>query len=261
MKALTSARQKFITVAMVAILVLVALFALFLVVRNPEPRPMRILSELVIDVDDPQAVAGLVDHVFIGRVEGEGKVDYYNVAVRETEQGPKTDGTPFMNYKITVLKNLKGKLPLQTLPMQKKGGVTMDGKYLYLGEGDFLPEKGDICVFYASVQEDGSLWIPGKNFSVKIVDTKDFGKTSAGTQTAQLETARQEILQAAENSPVYQRLAAAVENEKVYERERFTVTVPDAKAVLDTEEVTAITDETATADKVTEPPVRVVVLY
>jgi hypothetical protein len=180
-------------------------------------------ADYLIDIDNPSVVAGFVDFVFVGKVEKQNGVKYESVSTRETENGSKTSGRPYTSYDITVLENLKGNLkPNDTLVLWKAGGISMDGKYISIEEDDFLPSAGDVCVFYATAEEDGSLHILGKNGNIKLAESK-LKNNTIGVQSAEQEPqSAQTALNSVAQSPLYQELVEACENEIPYQRERFT---------------------------------------
>lgn len=101
----------------------------------------------------------------------------------------------------------------------------MNGKHIVLEEGDFLPELGDVCMFYATVWEDGTLRVLGKNGSIKLVGSELTAKEMQKKSAAQVQQALQSDLNSAEAVPIYQTLVAACENEIPYKGERFTAAV------------------------------------
>ena len=176
-----------------------------------------------LDRDNPAEVAGHVDYVFVGRVEKYNKVTYKDVFERETEDGTEIVGSPYTSYDITVLENIKGGLKVnETIPIVKNGGVSLDGIYLVLEEGDFLPDVGDVSVFFVSAQPDGVLLLPGKGFTIKLTDSKLSEKAVKKMSSAQVQQAEREEINAIEASPIYQSIVEACENAVPFERERFT---------------------------------------
>lgn len=227
-KMIKSRRTKKIIVILTMICVLALTAALgiyFGVIKKNDSLTLDPVSySYVIDIENPSEVAGHVDLVFVGRVEKQKDVVYENVFDRETENGTKAAGTPYTNYDIIVLENLKGNLKKnETIPVLKEGGVSMDGKHLILGEGDFMPQEGDVCVFFISVQADGTLLLPGKNFSVKVMESSLTEKAIQKMSVAQVQQESQDEKKEIMKSGVYQKMLAACENEIPYERERYTV--------------------------------------
>ena len=216
------AKKKAFIIAMACVLVCAAAAGIYFG-KMKHPSPSNTLAEYAIDINNPSAVAGHVDYVFIGRVMKQNETQYENISTRETEEGSETVGKPYTSYDIAVLKNIKGNLKTnETISFRKEGGISMDGKYLILQEGDFLPEAGDVCIFYVSAQKDGSLLLPGKNFSIKLTASKLIDKLTQTMTDTQLQQAVQAELKAIAALPVYQELVKACKNEIPYERERFT---------------------------------------
>ncbi|MDR2525121.1 MAG: hypothetical protein LBC83_02840 [Oscillospiraceae bacterium] len=210
-KSLSSKKKAMLAAVSCALVGVVAVGAYFVVGAVKKPSVVYGHPSYVIDVDDPREVAGFVDYVFVGRVEKQTKVKYAYVSTYETDKGEKTSGIPYTGYEITVLENLKGDLRLnETIPFWKQGGVTMDGKHTQMIYGDFLPEEGSICMFYATAQEDGSLHIFGANGNVKLSEENLAQK------------APQAVLDSIGKSPLYQELAEACKNEIPFKEERFT---------------------------------------
>jgi hypothetical protein len=182
-----------------------------------KPKELQIVyshASYVYDVDEPREASGFADYVFVGRVEQVNEVKYDYVSTYETEKGSKTSGIPFTGYDITIIENIKGNLRVDaTIPLWKQGGITMDGERIHLMEGDFLPEKGDLCVFYVAAGEDGELLA---NHNYKLPDLKRSIASVLSPQSAQ------NGLEQIENMPIYQESVEAVKNEIPFEKERFT---------------------------------------
>ncbi|MFC5528156.1 hypothetical protein [Cohnella yongneupensis] len=118
-----------------------------------------------VDVNDPKAVIGDADYVFVGHVEELVDTVYKNAV----KVGSKEISDPYTNYTITVIENIKGKLKKNNaIPIQQAGGLSKDGSKYILYENDTLLEKGKYYVIAAYAQPDGSLLIAGPNSSVLI---------------------------------------------------------------------------------------------
>jgi hypothetical protein len=135
-------------------------------------QPMR--GSFVIDVNNKKETVGLADYVFVGKVVSNKGTIYKNVVTMEDENGkPKEVGSPYTNYTIEVIDNIKGKLKKNTpLEVQKQGGVTQDNKAIYVFENDSLPEVNKYYIFLAYAQKDGSILISGPN-SNTILNASD----------------------------------------------------------------------------------------
>ncbi|WP_249595677.1 cell surface protein [Peribacillus frigoritolerans] len=117
-----------------------------------------------VDVDDRNETVGDADYVFIGRVDEDVDTLYKDPVTIETSDGAKEVSTPYTNYQVTVLQNIKGDLVTDTsIPIQKAGGINEDGSSVVLYEDDTLPEEGKSYVFLAYAQDDGSLSGPNSN--------------------------------------------------------------------------------------------------
>jgi len=139
----------------------VAVFIISRVPHNTVPAaglPInRIHGMMMFDTSDTAKLTGDVDYVFVGRVESIDGTEYKFPVSIETETGIKEVSTPYTNYGVQILSNIKGSLPLATIPVQKAGGISQDGSGYIVYEDDFVPKQGDICVFYVYTQQDGSL--------------------------------------------------------------------------------------------------------
>lgn len=101
------------------------------------------------NVTVPEEVVGDADHVFVGRVE----------RFLGTELlGSEPDREPCTSYEIEVLQNIKGDLRKELIQVQKYGGFDEEHGHILLdGEEDFFPQPGEILLFVAYAQENGSL--------------------------------------------------------------------------------------------------------
>lgn len=143
--------------------------------ENPELTTTYLIGTSVINENNQSELCGLVDYVFVAKVEEVTGVEYMNPITLETEKGSKIISTPVTEYKITVLDNVKGTLKKNTpISIFKEGGISEDGKSYILFENDFLPQKGDCCIFFASAQKDGWIGVSGGTSNVLI--SKEFLK-------------------------------------------------------------------------------------
>ncbi|TVX82937.1 hypothetical protein FQP34_04985 [Peribacillus simplex] len=131
-------------------------------VSSEEKKNLKVIQmdgTFAVDVDDPKETVGDADYVFIGRVDEDVDTIYKDPVTIETSDGAKEVSTPYTNYQVTVLQNLKGNLVTDTsIPIQKAGGINEDGSSVVLYEDDTLPEEGK-----SYAQDDGSLLVSGPN--------------------------------------------------------------------------------------------------
>jgi len=127
-----------------------------------KPSVIRMDGSFTVNMDNPQETVGDADYVFLARVNQKVNTVYKDPVTIETESGTKEISTPYTNYEVTVLKNIKGSLQLDTnIPIQKAGGNDKDDSSIVLYEDDNLPEVGKAYVFLAYAQDDGSLLVSG----------------------------------------------------------------------------------------------------
>lgn len=119
-------------------------------------------EDFAIDTNDPHQLVGFADYYFVAEVINQVGTNHKDPIILE---GEKEMAFPYTNYKVKVLNNIKGELPLdEEIVVTKAGGVSRDGE-TFLYEGDALLEEGKTYIITASVQEDGSLLISGPNSS------------------------------------------------------------------------------------------------
>lgn len=158
----------------------------------------------IIDIYDPAARIGDADHVFVGRVDEMTGTSYKFPVMIENEIGigKKEVTTPHTNYMITVLENIKGDLVTNhSIPVEKAGGWSKDGKRLTLHDNDSLPEVGRYYIFTGYVQDDGMLLVSGPFSNIEI--------TSVTITT----DSREDIRRSSE----YQEAVTAFQNQKIRE--------------------------------------------
>lgn len=113
---------------------------------------------------------GINNYVFVGEVIDYQSTEYQDYGTLEDENGNEYKvGTPYSNYTVRVIENIKGELVTDKDIMVKKfGGVTEDKESVILCEDDELPVSGNIYVFLTFVQPDGSLLIAGPKSNVRL---------------------------------------------------------------------------------------------
>lgn len=126
-------------------------------------------ASYVVDIDNKNETVGLVDYLFVAKVLSNDKTIYKDVITMETENGSKEVGSPYTQYTIEVMDNIKGKLkknkPFQIL---KDGGVDHNLEKVILDEGDMLPQENKYYIFLGFAQKDGSLLISGPNSNIPL---------------------------------------------------------------------------------------------
>ena len=127
---------------------------------------------------------GICDYVFVAKVVSCDGTEYRNVITTEDEKGnPKEVGSPYTNYTIQVLENIKGELITdKPIPIVKQGGISEKQDAIYLFENDSLPSENSIYIFLAYAQEDGSLLISGPNSNVMCNDSNMYSINSVSEE-------------------------------------------------------------------------------
>lgn len=127
-------------------------------------------ASFVYDTDNIREAVGICDYVFVAKVVSCDGTEYRNVITTEDEKGnPKEVGSPYTNYTIQVLENIKGELITdKPIPIVKQGGISEKQDAIYLFENDSLPSENSIYIFLAYAQEDGSLLIGIPGYRARI---------------------------------------------------------------------------------------------
>ena len=114
------------------------------------------IGALAYDYTDKAKHVGFMDYVFVGRVEKLVGTSYTDVSITDR----KVSATPWTNYEITVLGNIKGELKTNiTIPVKKLAGMDINYDYLTINEGDTMPKEGACYIFCTFVDEAGELYI------------------------------------------------------------------------------------------------------
>jgi hypothetical protein len=187
---------------------------------NAEIPISTIHGTYVIDLNDQEILIGDADYVFVGYVENIAGTEYRFPATATGTNGAEVESSvPYTNYEITVLENIKGNLVLDTIPLQKMGGIAQDNSQYYVCENDYLPAVGDVAIFVAYTQSDGSLLLPGPNSNTPLEITADNSIASGVVGSiSSMPTLHQSIIA----TDVYQTIERATKNQvQVRERERF----------------------------------------
>ena len=213
-------KPKIKVVSILSLIIFSSLFV-YLLTKNTASSPQIISSQYnhAIDIENKSELSGFVDYIFIGKIEEKtGSITESEFRI-ETITGYEYVEIPATKYSVSVLENIKGELRTDgAIEILKSGGLTDDGKYLFLDDGDFILKTGDICIFFATVREDGTLYIQGKEFNLKL-DEVAYNQTYTKNNISKMEDLLEEI----KKSEIYQEIRKSYENEIVFERERFTI--------------------------------------
>lgn len=129
-----------------------------------------IRANYMYDVNSLSERAEVVDYIFVGEVKSIDGYSYKNPILFETKDGIKMiDYDTYTNYKIYVEESIKGDLKEgEEINIRKKGGLQQDGKTIEIIENDVLPEVSYKYLFFAFLQEDGSILVSGPNTNINI---------------------------------------------------------------------------------------------
>ncbi|MGN1443925.1 MAG: hypothetical protein ACI4XE_08750 [Acutalibacteraceae bacterium] len=168
---------------------------------------------------DLEACVGSADYVFVGKIEKLVGTTYTDASYLENG---KLTATPWTNYEVTVIKNIKGDLETgQTIPIRKFGGVAYGEEYLELIQDDTLPTVGETYIFLSDVDEKGELYVSGGAQTVSLF-TMEGGNPSMTTK--ELDTARKETIAEYEKAFQNQNTQYRTYGERVcnYDKEALT---------------------------------------
>lgn len=109
------------------------------------------------DIFDKAKHVGFMNNVFVGKVEKIMGTTYTDVSI---DTFGKVSATPWTNYEVTVLGNIKGNLKTGiTIPIRKWAGLEYGKTSISLFGGDTMPKQGRIYIFCAFADEEGELYI------------------------------------------------------------------------------------------------------
>ena len=141
-------------------------------IPTTENLPVEYLyADFAIDTNNPYEVVGFADYYFIATVDEVVGTSYRNEVTLETEDGGQRKvSTPYTEYSVDVLRNIKGTLPEdESILLTKVGGVSRDEKSVVVYKNDMMLEPGKIYAMTACVQQNGTLLVSGPN-SCEIVE-------------------------------------------------------------------------------------------
>ncbi|MDK2902182.1 MAG: hypothetical protein PWQ93_101 [Clostridiales bacterium] len=133
--------------------------------------PIEVMEgSFVYDTDNVQEAVGMVDYVFAGNVLSNDGTHYKDIVTMEDENGrPKEVGTPYTDFTVQVLNNIKRELQTDNpIKLVKHGGVGQNQKSVFVFENDCIPKKGQTYIFLAYAQPDGSLLVSGPNSNILV---------------------------------------------------------------------------------------------
>jgi hypothetical protein len=170
--------------------------------NNIDELPISYMKgSFVVDMENKNETVGLVDYVFVAKVISNNKTIYKDIVTMETENGEaKEVGTPYTQYTIEVIDNIKGKLKKNnSFEILKHGGIEQELESIYIFEDDVLPQENNYYIFLGYAQDDGTILISGPNSNILL---------NANS--------KQEIV----SSNEYKEYKKAFKNEIKFERER-----------------------------------------
>ena len=129
------------------------------------------------DTTNLSEVVGFMDYVFVAKVM-EGSEPWYKVFSTwiNPESGKEETrfSLPRTPYLVQIIKNVKGELPVgETIEITKDGGVNEDQTFLLLFQADSMPKPGQIYLFTALTQSDGSLMVTGPGSNIPLTQADD----------------------------------------------------------------------------------------
>lgn len=143
--------------------------------------------EYIVDVNNPQEMVGLVDYVFVGYVKEKVNTTYVNPELE--------DGNPVTMYNVTVLSNIKGELVQnEDIQLGKYGGVSQNGEYIYLDEGDALLQENQVYLFWASGNSKGELRCSSPTSSMLIDTDEDIDSIRKNVESFSIVKTYKEVL-------------------------------------------------------------------
>ena len=193
--------NKKIIITFIVTLLITGLTLTIILVKDKIPLLRQSTTDWAFDVYDKAKVAGVSHYIFIGEVINEVETLY-----DEKGRGAYTI------YDVRVIENIKGELVLDVVRLRKSGGLSKDKNYYDILEDDFLPKRGDICMFYTKATREDELFIPdGPNGNNLIYSAKDPAKSIS--------------------FEVYSKTTEYVEAVKAYENEEYPYDYPKEERV------------------------------
>lgn len=191
----------------------------------------RVAGSFIIDVYNQRELIGSADYVFVGEVISKDGYDYRDPVTIDRDGEMVTLTSPYTNYTVQVLENIKGNLRTDTsIPIAKDGGLSEDGSCYVLYENDEFPAEKELYIFYAYAQQDGSLLLAGPNSNIKIEypngsveypnDSTEYPNDSAEYPNANAEYSEDNLKDFYKNTDIYKEVVDASMNPEFVDRVR-----------------------------------------
>jgi len=172
-------------------------------------------ASFVYDTEDIRERVGISDYIFVGKIISYDGVRYENTVTIEDSNGkPVEVGSPYTDYTVQVLENMKGSLITdEPIKIVKEGGVSQAQDSVYVFENDEMPVTGNTYIFLGYAQQDGTILISGPYSNVLIEEYEIMKENSSNSEN---------ISDIGDDIEIYQSYLGAVENEVIpVERERY----------------------------------------
>lgn len=124
-----------------------------------------------IDVENYKELVEDATHVFVAKVKENVETIYKNkTALNQNDKKEiKVEGTPYTNFKVEILENIKGNLKANSETIvQRYGGISENNKNLMIVDDLIFPQEGKNYIFIIYEQEDGTLIATSKNSSISL---------------------------------------------------------------------------------------------
>jgi hypothetical protein len=173
-------RNLIVLVVLAGIILLSVLFVVGIFNKNKDIPIAYMSGSFTIDVNNPEAVVGASDYVFVGKVIKNTGTTYASKDELERADGATyyVDGEPYTHYEVQVLDNIKNELiTTESIKIMKQGGLLSDGSAYELFNDDILPKEGDVYIFNVNVNDDGVLVVSGPNSNIPFNEKSNKLKT------------------------------------------------------------------------------------
>lgn len=185
-------------------LLIVSVFAIGTqITKNKKPPETKYISaSYAFDINDLRKLVGCCSNVFVGYVEEMTGTSY-------------DASLPRTCYDVTVVDNIKGELPLDSVvKVQKTGGLTKDSSAYVIFEDDSLPEAGNYYLFSVKFSEGDDFYVAsGINTSALIDDVNITDNTTNSQNSITKDSQSLEVTNSLESSAIYQKYEEAYQNE------------------------------------------------